>query len=98
MELEIHYADDEWAALYKDGVLERVGDAYLAEERAFELLGVKTVRDDAFMRGQTQASGVAHTLDEVATFVTERETKRRQAAALRAEAERLLAEAGDLSK
>jgi hypothetical protein len=31
--LEIHYAD-EWAALYVDGKLERVGDSYLAEERA----------------------------------------------------------------
>ncbi len=37
--LEIHYAG-EWAALYVDGKLEEVGDAYIAEERAFALLGV----------------------------------------------------------
>lgn len=96
MKLEIHYAD-EWAALYVDGKLARVGDAYLAEERAFELLGVKIVQNDAFMRGQNQKSGVAQTLDEVAAFATEREEKRQRAAELRAEAARLLTEAGDLT-
>lgn len=94
--LEIHYAD-EWAALYVDGKLERVGDSYLAEGRAFEILGVRTVQDDAFMRGQTSAAGVAQTVEEAAAFARERETKRMRAAELRAEAERLLREAGELS-
>ncbi len=94
MNLEIHYdPNGEWAALYVDGRLDRVGDAYLAEEKAFELLGVTVVQDDAFLRGQDGHDGVAQTLDEVAAFRagrTEREAqaqeKRRQAAALLAEA------------
>ena len=96
MDLEIHYAE-EWAALYVDGKLERVGDSYLAEERAFELLGVKIVQDDSFLRGQTQAAGVAQTLDEVVAYSDERDEKRRRAAELRAEAERLTVEAAALS-
>lgn len=87
--LEIHYNGDDWAALYVDGELAVVGDSYLAEERAFELLGVTIVQDDAFMRGQTRAAGVAPTLDEVQAYRTARE----QARELRAEAARLLAEA-----
>jgi hypothetical protein len=94
--LEIHYAD-EWAALYVDGKLDRVGDSYLAEERAFEILGVKTVQDDAFMCGQTSAAGVAQTVEEAEEFAREREAKRARAAELRAQADRLLREAGELS-
>jgi hypothetical protein len=94
--LEIHY-EEEWAALYVDGKLERVGDSYLAEERAFEILGVKIVQDDAFMRGQTASAGVAQTLDEVEAFRRERDEKRAKAAQLRAEAERLLREAGEIT-
>jgi hypothetical protein len=94
--LEIHYAD-EWAALYVDGKLDRVGDSYLAEERAFEILGVRTVQDDAFMRGQSHRDGVAQTLDEVREFAKDREAKRARATELRAEADRLLREAGELS-
>ena len=93
--LEIHYAG-EWAALYVDGDLERVGDAYLAEERAFEIFGVKTVHDNAFMRGQQQADGVARTLDDVAAYRATREGRRQEAERLRAEAARLLTEASAL--
>ncbi len=95
MELEIHYADD-WAALYKDGKLERVGDTYLAEERAFELLGVVIVQDAAFMRGQSHRDGVAQTVDEIDEYVRDRDDRKRLADQKRAEAERLLAEAREL--
>lgn len=90
--LEIHYAES-WAALYVDGELVTVGDSYLAEERAFLILGVKTVQDDAFMRGQSQRAGVAKNLAEVASYRQQREERRAEAARLRGEAERLLKEA-----
>jgi hypothetical protein len=92
MELEIHYADD-WAALYKDGKLERVGDSYLAEERALELLGVAIVQDNAFMRGQDYKDGVAKTLEEIEEFARLRDERKAEAAKKFAEAERLFAEA-----
>lgn len=96
MKLEIHY-EEEWAALYVDGKLERVGDSYLAEERAFEILGVRTVQDDAFMRGQTSAEGVAKTLDEVEAYREDREQRTRRAAELRAQAAKLEQEARTLA-
>jgi hypothetical protein len=95
--LEIHYAD-EWAALYVDGKLERVGDSYLAEERAFEILGVRIVQDDAFMRGQKRADGVAQSINEVEALREQREENRRRAAELRHQAERLLQQAGELDR
>lgn len=96
-ELEIHYdPNGEWAALYVDGKLERVGDSYLTEGRAFELTGVKTVQDSAFLRGQGEVSGVARTLDEVATYRAERERRLRQANELRKHAAQLLADADAL--
>jgi hypothetical protein len=95
--LEIHYAE-EWAALYVDGRLERVGDSYLAEERAFEILGVTTIQDDAFLRGQTSRDGVAKTLSDVAAYRAQRDEQRAEADRLRREAERLLAEASALDR
>lgn len=97
MKLEIHYADD-WAALYVDGELDRVGDSYLAEEKAFELLGVKVVKDDAFMRGQTRSDGVARTLSDVEAYRVQREEAKATAARLREEAARLAAEADRLER
>lgn len=88
--LEIHYDSEEtggsgnWAALYVDGRLETVGDAYVAEEKAFALAGVVTVQDSAFMRGQNQRSGVAQTLDHVREYRDRRD--------------QLLADAADLDK
>lgn len=93
--LEIHYAG-EWAALYVDGKLERVGDSYLAEERAFELAGVATEHDNAFMRGQDKREGVAQTLDEVAAYRAERERRAAEARRLREQATQLLADADAL--
>lgn len=96
--LEIHYdPNGEWAALYVDGRLDRVGDAYLAEEKAFELLGVKTLQDDAFLRGQGGRDGVAQTLDEVAAYRTERDAAKARAAQLRERAAELMAEAERLA-
>jgi hypothetical protein len=95
--LEIHYdPNGEWAALYVDGRLDRVGDSYLAEEKAFDLLGVKIVRDDAFLRGQDRRDGVAQTLDELAEFRRQRDADRDAAARLREEAAQLLARAAEL--
>ena len=90
--MEIHYQED-WAALYVNGVLDRVGDADNTVQRALELCGVVTVMDDAFMRGQDQREGVAPTLDAVAEYRTDRECARALAADLRARAAALLAEA-----
>lgn len=99
MKLELHYADDwaagghGWAALYVDGWLATVGDAYIAEEKAFSLLGVTVVHDDAFMRGQAERSGVAPNLPDVAAYAAGREERKKEAARLRKEAAKLLAEA-----
>lgn len=97
MKLEIHYSDG-WAALYIDGKLDgdSVGDSYVAEERAFDLLGVKQVHDNAFMRGQNQRAGVAPTLADVEAYRQEREARIAEAAEKRKTAERLLAEAAAL--
>lgn len=96
-DLEIHY-EGEWAALYVNGNLEEVGDSYHAEERAFELLGVTTIQDDAFMRGQTQRSGVANTLAEVEEYRVARRAALDLAASLREQAAVLLAEADEAER
>lgn len=94
-DLQIHYADD-WAALYVDGNLDHVGDTYRTEERAFEILGVPQVQDDAFMRGQKQRDGVAPTLADVQTYRQQRAADRAEAARLREQATKLLADAAKL--
>lgn len=95
MKLEIHY-ESEWAALYVDGTLDRVGDAYLAEERALELCGVTIVQDDAFMRGQKHRDGVAKTLTEVEGFRSQRDANLEIAAAKVEQARQLIAEVSAL--
>ena len=72
--IEIH-EDEDWAAVYVDGNLVRVGDAYLADEWLRTHFGVKTVQDDAFMRGQTSREGVAKTLDEVLDYARSRQDR-----------------------
>ena len=100
MDLEIHYDPSGWAALYVNGRLDvdTVGDSYHAEERAFELLGVKQVQDNSFMRGHNDREHIADTLDEVAEYRRERDNARELATQMRAEAERLIAEAKELEK
>lgn len=95
MELEIHYAE-EWAALYVDGKLDRVGDTYNTEERAFELAGVTTVQDAAFMRGQNYRDGVAQTLEEVREYAADRDRRLAEAADLERQAADLNARAKEL--
>lgn len=94
--IEFHTAG-EWTAVYLDGKLLRVGDTYLADEWLHDYVGVEDVFDDAFMRGQNGREGVAETLDEVTAYATQRQEKRDRAATLRAEAQRLEAEAKELS-
>lgn len=93
--LEIHYAE-EWAALYLDGKLVTVGDSYVAEEKAFTLLGVRTTQDPAFMRGQSQRAGVAQTLLQVAQYAADRDARIQAAAEKRAQAAALMTEAAHL--
>jgi hypothetical protein len=96
-DIEIHEAD-EWSAVYLNG--RRVhgpADSYLSDEWLRDHFGVVTVQDDAFMRGQTSADGAAKTLVEVDTYRDERDARLRRAAELRAEADRLAAEAENLA-
>lgn len=89
--LEIHYdPNSNWAALYVDGQMETVGDAYVAEEHAFDLAGVAIVRDDAFLRGQDTRDGAAQTLDEVTAYRRQRDAARSEAELLRQQAQALL--------
>jgi hypothetical protein len=90
--IEVH-EDEEWSAVYLDGKLVLVGDSYLADEWIRTKFGVKTVQDNAFMRGQTQSAGVAKTLDEVADYAKARQERLDRIAALRAEARQLEDEA-----
>lgn len=97
MNLEIHYdPNGEWAALYKDGQLVTVGDAYVAEEQAFDLLGVVIKRDDAFMRGSSSRVDVAQTITEVEQYRNERDAQRDEAARLRQQAQELLDRANQI--
>ena len=95
--IEVHEAE-EWSAVYLDGKLVHgPADSYLADEWIREHFGVATVQDDAFMRGQNRADGVARTLAEVEEYRRERDARLARAIELRAEADRLTAEAARLS-
>lgn len=93
--LEIHY-EDEWAALYVDGVLDHAGGYHSTQTRALVVLGVTIVQDSAFMRGQNRRDGVAPTLGAVAEYAARRDADKAEAARLATEADRLLAEAARL--
>lgn len=95
--IEVHEAE-EWSALYLDGKLVLVGDSYHADEWIRGHFGIKTVQDDAFMRGQTSRAGVATTLGEVAAYAQDRQDRLTRAAELQAEAARLTEEASRLAK
>jgi hypothetical protein len=75
--------------LYVDGQLVQVGKVHNTEEKAFAMLGVTQVVDDAFMRGQTHRDGVAQTTEEITAYVADRDAATERAARLRAEAEAL---------
>ncbi len=103
-QLEIHYDSEdtggsgEWAALYVDGRLVTVGDSYLAEEKAFSLLGVRRVQDSAFMCGQDQRAGVAPTLEDVAAYAADRDRRLARARELHEQAARLREQALELER
>lgn len=96
IEIEIHYSGGEWAALYVNGELVTVTNSYRVEERAFKLLGVRRVLDDAFMRGQDQRDGTARNLAEVAAYRKLRDERKAEVGRLRAEAQQLLEKAATL--
>lgn len=95
MAVEIHEAE-EWAAVYLDGRLVQIGDKYLADEWVRDHFGVRTVQDDAFLRGQGSRDGAAQTLDELYLYAARRADLEAQAARLRRQAEELLARADRL--
>ncbi len=95
----VRYHAEEWSALYVDGKLDTVGDTYLSDERISQLLGVEEHEDDdSFLRGGNSRSDVAKTLEELETYAQTRNNKLQQAAALRAEAAKLEAQAASLLK
>jgi hypothetical protein len=100
-DLEIHYSGQDWAALYSGGALVANGHDHTVEEAALSMCDVKLVNDDAFLRGGngTGRNGtppIAATLDEVHEYADQRDTRLSQAAEMRAQAARLLADAETL--
>lgn len=94
-EIEFH-RDGEWTAVYLDGVLQRVGDSYLADEWLRARCGVVEVDDDAFMCGQSRYEGVAGTLAEVAAYREERDRLLAEAVELEQQGEALKQKAQEL--
>lgn len=88
--LEVHRYEDT-AALYVNGQLDRTGEEYVIVERVFELLGVKLVTDNAFIRGD--ADTFASSLDEVARYRAVRDDGRREAHDMRVKAAELVRQA-----
>lgn len=64
----IHHSIGDWAAVYVDGKLERIGDTADMLEHALEELGVRMVWDSQFMLGQTKRDGAAKTLEEIEAY------------------------------
>lgn len=91
---EVHIYDD-WAALYIDGELHVEGHEYNVNERIFNLLGIKEVQDDAFMRGRT-GHDTAPTLDDVRRYKEAREDTLARVEELRREADNLRLRAEEL--
>lgn len=92
-QLVILRGSGEWSALYVNGVLDRVGDHYVTEERVYELTGVTVEQTEDFMRGGDKRADVAPTLVDVDAYRVKREETERRAAALRDQAQALLEEA-----
>lgn len=95
-------SDGDWAALYINGKLDRVGDSYLADERIQELYGVRVIGYDEggrdIMLTGCKREDVPTTLDEAMTKIANRDAERLRAQDRRAEAARLIAEAEGLEK
>jgi hypothetical protein len=91
--IELHGPSGEWSALYVDGKLIRVGDTPNVEETLYEILRIKQVWGDDFMRGQTARAGVANTPQEALEYRRDREARDAQAQSLLTQAEALVAQA-----
>jgi hypothetical protein len=94
-EYQFHRAGND-AAIYKDGVLLGKGDTDQMIRRIFTELVVITVDNDAFMLGQDKRTGIAATLGAIATWKTDRQTKRDRIIAIKVQVATLRAEAKSL--
>lgn len=86
---------EEWAALYVDGVLDRVGDSYLIDERIRDLAQVEE-KDGNFLLGGNYRDDAAKTLEEIDQYEANREQLLAKAAEMEAAAKALEAQAAAL--
>lgn len=94
--LVVYRGPDNVAALYADGVLDRVGTHTEIANRAAEVAGI-TVHDSAdFLRGTAGSVNVAPTLADIDAWCEAVATARARVAELRAAAAADLAEAARL--
>ena len=85
---------DEWSALYVDGVLDRVGDSYLIDERIATIAGVQTIAGgEILMPNGIREIDVPKTLDAAEQAIREHEQRKAQSEQLREQAAALEAEA-----
>lgn len=91
--LVVYRGEGEWSALYINGILDRVGDHYIIEERVFEYLKVGVVQSDSFMRGGNHREDVAKTLQEIDDYDEEQTRLEEQALYLEDQAHALLQQA-----
>lgn len=87
---------EEWSALYIDGLLDRVGDTYLSDERIAELLGVEERESPFLASNDITRDDVPKTVEGVEASDDAIRAKRERAATLREQAAALIAEAGAL--
>lgn len=96
--LTIIRGSGDWSALYVDGKLDRVGDHYWVDERAFDLAGVEEIQSDDFLQGGDSRDSTARTLEEMSLYGEARAGKLRTAEQLRLQAAELLKEAQELEQ
>jgi hypothetical protein len=96
MELVRYTGSGDWSALYVDGLLDRVGDHCLVDDRISELAHVTVINSNDFLLGGYSSSDVAKTLTAAQVYGNVRgaaavaaEDLREQAAGLIREAKRL---------
>lgn len=99
----VRYNDEEWSALYKDGKLVVVGDAYLSDEYLSNFLKVKELEgSDYFLGKEKILDSVAQTLEEIQDYLTgiqsKIDAKLKAAHDLRVEADKLEAEAEEIEE
>lgn len=97
MKLTVISHEGEWEALYVDGKLDKVGDAYLIDERVRQLAGVEEIHGD-FLMGGNFREDCAQTLEEWNQWKQAREEEfaERRLKSIEAEAAKLEAEAAAL--